>query len=190
MRKMVFVSLLLAAVAFSVCGCTSSKGLTPMEKKQNISDLRNDVVDKLVASDPVIRRKVKESPGYAVFSNVSVNLILAEAGNGFGVVIDNKTGKKTYMKMGLGGIGIGLGVKDFRQLMIFKTTTVMNNFVEKGWEIGAHAEAAATAGEKGGKANTAGDIASGVEIYQVTENGLALQATLTAAKYWKDKELN
>ena len=92
--------------------------------------------------------------------------------------------------MALGGIGLGLGVKDLRQLMIFNSTYALNNFVEKGWEVGGHADASAKAGDKGGAVNSAGDVSSGMEIYQITESGLALQATVTAAKYWKDKDLN
>ena len=190
MKKMVLVTLLLVVAAFSVCGCSSAKGKTPLEKKQSIAELHEEVIGKMAAKYPDIQRKVEESPGYGVFSNVNVNLLIASAGNGFGMVVDNKTQKKTYMKMGLLGVGLGLGVKDFRQLIIFRTTDAMNTFVEKGWEVGAHADAAAKAGEKGGAANTAGDISSGMEIYQVTESGLALQATITAAKYWKDKKLN
>ena len=30
----------------------------------------------------------------------------------------------------------------------------------------------------------------GVDIFQITKNGLALQATLQGTKYWKDKDLN
>jgi hypothetical protein len=33
-------------------------------------------------------------------------------------------------------------------------------------------------------------VIPGVEIYQITKNGLALQATLQGTKYWKDKKLN
>jgi hypothetical protein len=29
-----------------------------------------------------------------------------------------------------------------------------------------------------------------MEIYQFTENGVALQATIQGTKYWKDKDLN
>jgi len=29
-----------------------------------------------------------------------------------------------------------------------------------------------------------------MEIYQFTESGIALQATIAGTKYWKDKELN
>jgi hypothetical protein len=29
-----------------------------------------------------------------------------------------------------------------------------------------------------------------MEVYQLTKNGLALQATVQGTKYWTDKELN
>jgi len=29
-----------------------------------------------------------------------------------------------------------------------------------------------------------------MEVYQLTQNGLALQATVQGTTYWKDKELN
>ena len=144
----------------------------------------------MVAKHPEVKKKIKKSPGYGVFSNVNVNVIFVSAGNGYGVVVDNATGERTYMKMGLGGVGLGLGVKDFRQLIIFKRKEAMDSFVSKGWEFGAHADAAAKAGDKGGAVNSAGDVTGGMEIYQVTEAGLALQATVSAAKYWKDDELN
>lgn len=45
------------------------------------------------------------------------------------------------------------------------------------------------AGDKGDAVG--GEILlDGVTIYQSTENGLALQATLTGTKYWRDSELN
>ena len=175
---------------FVVGGCTSAEGTTPAEKKQYIQDLHEEVVGKMVQKYPEIEKKVKNAPGYGVFSNVNVNVIFASAGNGFGEVVNNETGEKTYMKMALGGLGPGLGVKDFRQLIIFESEEALDKFVNKGWEFGGHADASAKAGDKGGAANASGDVTSGMEIYQVTDSGLALQATVTAAKYWKDKELN
>lgn len=189
MKKILIVTSLLL-VAFTVCGCTSATGATPMDKKQSIADLHEEVIVTMVEKYPDIKRKVDNSPGYGVFSQVNVNLLIASTGSGFGMVVNNETGEKTYMKMLLGGVGLGLGVKDFRQLMIFKTSSALNNFIEKGWEVGAHADAAAKTGDKGGDVNVAGDITTEMEVYQVTKSGLALQATVSAAKYWKDKELN
>jgi lipid-binding SYLF domain-containing protein len=106
------------------------------------------------------------------------------------VVVDNATGKRTYMKMALGGVGLGLGVKDYRVVMIFKDKATLDKFVRSGWDFSAHADAAAKAGETGGELSAEGDIISGIEVFSMTESGLALQATVAGTKYWKDKKLN
>jgi lipid-binding SYLF domain-containing protein len=97
---------------------------------------------------------------------------------------------ETYMKMGSAGLGLGLGVKDFRGVFVFYDKDKLQTFVEKGWDFSAQADAAAKSGEKGGAAAGAGNLAEGVEVFQITKNGLALQATLQGTKYWKDKDLN
>ncbi len=94
------------------------------------------------------------------------------------------------MNMASGGIALGLGVKDFRGVFIFRTKKGFTDFVEDGWEGGAHANAVAKAGDEGGAAEGAITVAPGVELYQLTENGLALEATLQGTKYFKDDELN
>ena len=104
--------------------------------------------------------------------------------------MDNDSDKDIYMKMYSAGVGLGLGVKDFRVIFIFTTKEAYTEFVEEGWQAGAQADAAAEAGEKGGSVETAIDIDDGVKLYQITENGLALQATVQGTKYWKDDELN
>jgi len=47
-------------------------------------------------------------------------------GNGYGVVVDNSDGHKTYMKMGEGGFGVAL--KDFREVIIFDEQSAYNTF--------------------------------------------------------------
>jgi hypothetical protein len=74
--------------------------------------------------------------------------------------------------------------------MIFKDRTTLNRFVESGWDFGAHADAAAKAGETGAELSGEGDIRSGIEVFSMTESGLALQATVAGTKYWKDDKLN
>jgi len=88
------------------------------------------------------------------------------------------------------GVGIEAGMKGFLGVFIFSTQDVFDSFVEQGWQAGAKADAAAKAGKLGGGADSAVDVAPGVELYQLTENGLALQATIQGTKYWKDDELN
>ena len=142
--------------------------------------------NKEVANGP---QKIKDAAGYGVFSNANVNLLIASAGSGYGVVVNNKTNERTYMKMALGGVGLGLGVKDYRVVMIFPKAETMEKFITEGWEVGGHADAAAKAGDKGAEGSKQGAIGD-IETYSFTEAGLALQATLAGSKYWKYDELN
>jgi lipid-binding SYLF domain-containing protein len=152
--------------------------------------MESQTLARLYKEQPATRDKIKKAAGYGVFSNANVNLIFASAGGGYGVVVDNATGNRTYMRMALGGVGLGLGVKDYRQVLIFKSRETLNKFVESGWEFGGHADAAAKAGQSGAELSGEGAVGADIEAYSMTESGLALQATVTGAKYWKDDNLN
>ena len=162
------------------------------EQRAAIHQTRDDVLAELYKLRPDAKAKIKQAAGYAVFSNVGVNLVLASFAGGHGIVVEKGMLKdtETYMKMGSAGIGLGLGVKDFRAVFVFDDVKSLRAFVDKGWDFSGQADAAAKSNEKGGAAATAGNIAPGVEVYQITKNGLALQATLQGTKYWKDKNLN
>ncbi len=88
------------------------------------------------------------------------------------------------------GVGIGLGVKDFRGVFVFTTRDAFRRFTEDGWDASAQADLAAKAGNKGGAFAGAIDVAPGIKLYQITEHGLALQATIQGTKYWRDADLN
>jgi lipid-binding SYLF domain-containing protein len=181
--------LLTATLITVLTGCGPSNKLTNPEKRQAIDKMADETLQRLYGEKVSTKEEVAKAAGYAAFSNANVNIIFASAGGGYGVVVDNATGAKTYMRMGMGGLGLGLGAKDFRQVLIFSTPDSMNRFILSGWEFGGHADAAAKAGDKGGEASGEGMIGA-VKVYSMTEAGLALQATVTGTKYWKDKELN
>jgi lipid-binding SYLF domain-containing protein len=169
-------------------GCSSSG--TPEQKRADIQKMRSDTLAQLYRLQPSSRQQVQTASGYGVFSNVGVNVLLVSGGGGSGVVHDNKTGKDTYMNMGSAGVGPGIGVKDFRAVFVFTTPDALERFVNNGWTGSAEADAAAKAEDKGGAWAGAVDLGSGVKLYQMTENGLALQATLQGTKYWKSTDLN
>lgn len=170
-------------------GCATTGGVTQQEKRQAILSMKSEVLRELYKVRPQAKSEIATAPGYAVFSNANVNIIFASFGGGYGVVTDNKNGRHTYMKMGEAGIGLGLGVKDFRAVFIFRDRSSLERFVNSGWEFGGHADAAAKAGDKG--AAVGGEaLVEKITIYQLTKSGLALQATVKGTKYWKDNELN
>lgn len=183
------IRLLFVLLVISVGACATTGGKSPDEQRRAIQSMKNNVLTDLYKVKPDVRAQIKKAPGYAVFSNANVNLVLASFSGGYGVAKNNRSGRYTYMNMGEIGLGVGLGVKDFRIVFVFHTDESMNNFVEQGWTFGAQADAAAKAGDQGGAVG--GEITvSNMTIYQLTESGLALQATIKGTKYWKDEDLN
>jgi lipid-binding SYLF domain-containing protein len=105
----------------------------------------------------------------------------------------DKAGKETFMAMGSLGGGVGFGAKDLSVVFIFKDNDVLKKFLESGWQFGGKADASAKAGDKGADLAKEGGVDTGgnlFEIYQMTDGGVSLQATVAGTKYWKDKELN
>lgn len=180
------LTLLLVALMVPVAVSAKTKA---EKKREKILEMREEVLASLYEESPRYRKIIRKAEGYAVFSNVGVNLIFASVAGGAGVVED-KAGNLTYMKMASAGLGIGLGVKDFRGIFIFHDEDKLESFIAHGWDFSAQADAAAKSDDKGGQFSAAGNITDGVEVIQITENGLALQATLQGTKYWQDHDLN
>ena len=187
-----FRSFLLLGLFMGASPRAHAKKGTADEQRAAIKQTRDSVLAELYKLKPEAKARIKQAAGYAVFSNVGVNLLLASFAGGHGLVVEKGMIKdtETYMKMGSAGLGFGLGVKDFRAIFVFDDVAKLRTFVDKGWDFSGQADAAAKSNEKGGAVATAGNIAEGVTVYQITKNGLALQATLQGTKYWKDKNLN
>ena len=173
---------------FGFTGLASAASLE--EKREEVRKMRSETLEKLYKVHPFAKNDIQKAVGYAVFSNVGINLIILSAAGGSGVAHDNQTGDDIYMKMISGGFGFGFGVKDFRGIFVFSSTNAFKQFVESGWAVDAQADVAIKSGEKGAAAAGAIAVAPGVDLYQLTETGLALQATIQGTKYYKDDELN
>jgi lipid-binding SYLF domain-containing protein len=180
--------LVLMIIVVTLAAC-SAPGATKKQRSSFIDDMKTQTLLDLYKVHPDSRAEIKDAPGYAVFSNVGISLGLVSLGNGFGVVTGNQTNKKTYMKMGELGAGVGLGIKDFRAVFIFQNSNTMNRFINSGWTFGGHLDAAAKADEKG-VSMSEGIVIGGIKIYQLTESGLSLRLNVTGTKYWQDRELN
>ncbi len=182
------LSLALCCVTL-LAACATTKGKSFEEQRQAIQKMKSETLAQLYEKKPDVRSQIANAVGYGVFSNANVYIIVAGAGGGYGVVENQQTGKSTYMKMGEVGVGIGLGAKDYRLVMVFHTAEALKYFVEHGWSFGGQADAAAKAGDKGGAVGGEG-IVNNITVYQMTESGLALQATIKGTKFWRDDSLN
>ena len=182
--------LLLLLTLFAFIGCAKPQGNTPGEKREFALQMADNTLAELYEKNPETKSLVKNAVGYGVFSDVNTQLLYFGTGNGYGVVTDNSDGAKTYMRMGEATAGLGVALKDFREVIIFNDEGAFNSFVTEGWSFGAQGDAAAKYQNTGAGSTTEVPLDSAILVYQMTESGIALRANLSASKYWLDNDLN
>lgn len=187
--KAKIINSLFALCILLVAGCATPQGDTATEQRANIRQMAQDTLAEAYRLNPGLQNRVKRAAGYGVFSNRGTKFLVVSSGSGYGLVRDNRTGQDTYMRMAEVGAGLGFGIKDFRAVFVFRDAQTLNQFVNSGWDFGGDVGAAAKTGSQGGQVS-AGASAQGIEIYQFTDRGLELAATVAGTKYWRDEALN
>lgn len=166
-------------------GASGKRQLKAQEKRSEIDAVARESLDRVLKDAPGASDLFAEAAGYAVFDNLKISFIFS-GGGGVGVAVHKGSDQRTYMKMGTAGVGLGLGGQKYQVVFLFQTDDVFENFVEKGWQ--ADAQANAVAGKAGANAEAA--FIDGMAFYVVTEAGLMLQADISGTKYWKYDRLN
>ncbi len=160
------------------------------EQRAEARKVAQQTLQKLYQLQPAAKGKIAKAAGYAAFANFGMKILFAGGGKGEGVAVNSKTGKETFMKMVEMQAGLGIGVKKFRIVWVFDTQAAFDNFVSSGWELGGQATAAAQKDGQGAATAGAMPVSPGVWLYQITDDGLALELTAKGTKYYKDDELN
>lgn len=162
----------------------------PAKERKQLQEARGVALEKLYREKPAAREEIKSAVGYAVFSSIGINVFLVSTERGGGILRDHRNGEDIYMQMFSAGGGIGMGVKDFSVVFIFHTVAAMEEFQTAGWDFSGKADASAESDDKGMGMEAAVTVVPGTTIYQLTDAGLALQATLQGTKFWADESLN
>jgi lipid-binding SYLF domain-containing protein len=161
--------------------------LTPAEKEAERKarlKLAADGLEKLYKVTPEARKAIESAPGYAVFDVSAIYVILFVGQKGKGVIFDNATKKPTYMLSTRAGTGPGVGKQRVYQIFVFKTKGAMEQFVLAG---GTGADVSASA--SGGKDGVVRSFNPNIDIYQIPESGMALQASWGGTVYSVDTQL-
>jgi len=186
----VIIILLLAAVASP----PSASGADDAKKKEkaraDIQKMEKETLSRLYKAQPQAKASIAKAAGYAVFSNFGMKIFVAGGGSGKGVAVSNATKKKAYMKMVEVQAGLGMGIKKFRLVWVFENQKDLDGFINSGWELGGQTTAGAQVSGQGAAFAGAMSIAPGIWLYQLTDDGLALELTAKGTKYYKDSDLN
>jgi len=166
----------------------STSKLTPeqkeAERKARIK-LAEEALAKLSKVQPEAQKAVEGAVGYAVFDITSIYAIMFVGQRGKGILFDNASKKTTFMTSSRMGTGPGAGKQRVFQIFVFKKKGAMDQFVIAGG-LGGDVGASTSTG-------TGGSVRSfnpEIEIYQIPESGMAVQASWGGTVYSVDSDLN
>ena len=178
-------SWLLTAILILAMGSASAEeSAQVVQRRQEIDRNAQATLDELLKTHDGVRDLYARAAGYAVFT-VTKGGFIVSGGGGNGVAVNKASGKRTYMRMGTGGIGLGIGGQRYSLVALFENADRLAKFVAGGWDSSATAEA--VAGQDGVAVRSS--FIDGVAFYQVTDKGLMAEADVSGTKFWVNEEL-
>jgi lipid-binding SYLF domain-containing protein len=192
MKKVLKLAVTLLCLLIFAAGCAGTKSKSEKNTaRDEVRTVTTQTLDQLYQKEPAAKGSVAGAAGYAVFSDFGFKVLVMGGAGGKGMAVNNATKQETFMKMAEFQPGLGLGAENYRIVLIFENSDAFNKFITSGWEIGANAMAAAK-DDKGGGGGSAGavTVSDGVKMYQLSDTGALVGVSITAAKYYKDDDLN
>jgi lipid-binding SYLF domain-containing protein len=154
-------------------------------KRAKINAVADEALSELFKQSPKAKELYSRSYGWAAFDNMKITFGIS-GGGGEGVAVAKPTGKRSFMKMGTGGVSVGIGAKKYQVVFLFENEKTFTKFVNQGWQADATASAVAGTAEAQGQSG----FSNGMASYVLTGKGLMAAADLSGTKYWKNAKLN
>ena len=186
-----FSAATLGLAALVSTGCISAPGATADEKRQAIDDSSDQTIQMIVADKGITQQQIMDAAGYATITNIGTQLLLVGADDGYGVLVDNGSGERTYLDVNSVDFGPGVGIAKYRTLLVFETQEKLDLFKNGQWEFGAGVAAVAKTGDGGGgSAESSSSFDNDVDVYITGEEGLAVSANIRNMDVEVDRELS
>lgn len=160
-----------------------------LQKRQATLQMAKTGLDALIKQNPKVKEEIEKAPGYAVFSTTNVNVLLIVVARGEGVLYDKRRKEPVFMQALKTGEGLGAGYQDQYQIVVFKTTTAIDQFLLTsidGQKGGIDIDANFSAGSGG----TIRSFNPEITFYTVGLSGYDLQANYGGTLYLVDQQLN
>jgi lipid-binding SYLF domain-containing protein len=155
------------------------------EQRKQVDDMAAKALERLYAEKPEVKAEIEAAAGYGIFDITSINAVMYVGATGPGVIIDNQTGHRSYMRALRAGTGPGIGFQEVYQIFVFKSDFALSQF-RVGDAAGGDIGASATLGTLGGQIS----FNPYISVYQLNEMGFAIQANWGGTGYVLDLNLN
>ena len=170
---MIARGLIIVAILALLQACTSIPVEQRPDRRAELNRTADETVAMLVEKDPSIQDALDHSVGYFTSEVSAANVALIGGAQGIGVLVDQRTGERTFLNVKRFDLGPGLGVRYFRILVIIDDPDLLEQ-VSRGKTF-----TAGGADITAGSAGTASTVAAkkGWSVHMVEDSGASVTAT-------------
>ena len=188
MKQKIFRLILFALVLITASSAYAKE--TPEQLRAKLNEMSGQVLERMYQQYPETKDAVKDVYAYCTISASGVKMGIFGDDHGRGVVVNNDTDERTYVKMKEVSVGLNLGAKEYDLLFLIANKQAWERFISGNIKFGNEVSAQASDGVKGETFAKATIVANGVWVYQLDKKGLAVEFSLKGAKISKYKNLN
>ena len=126
---------------------------------------------------PEFTEALEQSAGYFTSRVSEATVALIGGAQGIGVLVDNQTGERTYMNIKRLDLGIGLGLREYRFIVLAEDAEALESLLSKKYLSSLALEAAAgNTGARGGYNS------GGHRVFLISDSGASVAATARLLK--------
>jgi lipid-binding SYLF domain-containing protein len=166
--------ILVLAVAL-LAGCAVARPEDPVAMRSELDEMADDAIARLLTAKPEVSAVQERSVGYMVIDKKVTKIPVFGFGGGSGVVVDRRSGSRTYLKVTRFEIGGGLGAQRFRVIVFFDDERLVDKITSGAWHYDVGAEAGAGTSDA---VRTSADEGEGYHAFRLNEGGAAATATV------------
>ena len=171
------LSIVLVVTLLNACATLSAD--EQQEKRTELNEMGDRAIATLVETRPETAELLEQSIGYAVIKMQVTKIPVFGAGGGYGVVKDERTGVRSYIKVSRFEIGGGLGAQRYKVIIFFSDEKLLARAIAGTWHFDAGAEAAA--GDETMEANVK-KADEGYRAFKIGESGAVATVTVRVAR--------
>lgn len=149
--------------------------------RAELDEMGKKAITALLDSKPELQESLDKSPGYAVVNMNITKIPVVGSGAGYGIVIDQRTNTRSYIKVSQFDVGGGLGAEKFKVVIIFSDENLVDRLAKGAWHYEVGADAAAGSGSADtGKSKSGKD--EGYQAFKLAESGVSVRLTVRVAR--------
>lgn len=180
-RPIIAASVLVAAFG---CAATSPEQGGPTAAE--LDAMGEKAVATLLEKQPEAQEALDQSIGIVVINMKATKVPWVGAGSGYGVVIDNRTGARSYIRISRFEVGGGYGAQKYQVIIVFSDEKLLDRAAQGAWHYEAGAEVAAgdastEIGKGSGGVGVPKKSGKGYVAFKLAEGGAVATVTVRMA---------